>query len=174
MKKIPSRLAAFTLIELMITTSITAIMLITVTSLFMSFLNSAYKSRISRELRETGNLAMNSMIQQIRAANEISTSCSSITTTNSLSVIAQDGLTSTFSEIEDKIASSSAQNGNFYLTTSRTGVDRLKNLEFTCYPGVDGTPRYIELSFTLQSGNQATRSISSSVIDFSSGVTIRN
>lgn len=169
---IRSAQAAFTLVELMITSTITALILLAMSNLFISYITSAYKSRISQELRSTGSNAMQQMIQQLRSAGAITTeNCDS--GVGSLSFVGVDGLVTTFAENNDKIASSSAENGTFYLTTSQTpSQDRLKNLTFTCYETENA--KYVGINFTLQSGSYSIRNLSSSVLDFSSGVALRN
>lgn len=163
----------FTLVELMITSTITALILLAMSNLFISFISSAYKSRLSQELRNTGNNALQQMIQQLRGASEIvSADCQ--TGSNSLTFIAHDGFSSTFAELDDKVASSSAENGTYYLTSSQDpSQDRLKNLTFTCYNTVDGA-RYVSINFVLQSGSYSVNSPTSSVLDFNSGVALRN
>lgn len=166
--------SAFTLIELMITTSISAIMLITISSLLISFLNSSYKIRVSRELRETGTNAMTTMITQLRSSRDMVSSCpNGATTTSSIQFIDQNNVVTTFLENNDQIAATSTL-GTSYLTNKLTNVsDRMRNLSFTCYNLGNG-PRYIAIKFTLQSSDSTSKNVSSAILDFSSGVTLRN
>ena len=165
--------AAFTLLELLVTTAVSALMMIAVTSLFITFLNTSYKSKISQRLREDGNNAMIEMISQIRSSGEVTSLCNDGVEMESISFIGLDGLTTTFVEDEDKIASSSAEHGTFYLTDTTEGADRLSNLIFNCYNSDDGA-RYISIAFTLKSGFGETNSITTSILNFSSGVALRN
>ncbi|MPM50063.1 hypothetical protein SDC9_96797 [bioreactor metagenome] len=171
MKKIPHKKQqaqmAFTLIELMITTAITSIILITVTGLFITFLASSYKIRLSQSVRESGNQALQSMVTQLRNAHSI-TNCQ----TGSITFTGPDDQESTFFEENDQIASSSALNGTYYLTNGKTGSNSLENLEFHCYP--EEAPIYVQIDFSLFSGNSNLRSLSSSRLEFNSGVTLRN
>jgi type II secretory pathway pseudopilin PulG len=165
--------AAFTLLEMLVTTGITAIMMLTVTTLFISFLSTAHKSKISQNLREDGNNAMIDMINQIRNASEIVTECNDGDALTSLSLISQDGLTTTFTEENDKIASISAENGTFYLTDSADGLDRLNPFVFSCNNNESGA-KYVSIFFTLKSGTGDSNSPNTSILDFSSGVALRN
>lgn len=167
------RQAAFTLLELLVTTAVSALMMVAVTTLFITFLNTSYKSKISQELREDGNNAMIEMISQIRSSGEVTSLCNDGVGMESISFIGLDGLTTTFSEDEDKIASASAENGTFYLTDTPEGADRLSNLAFTCYNSDEGA-KYISIDFTLKSGTGETNSTTTSILDFSSGVALRN
>ena len=164
---------AFTLLELLVTTAVSALMMLAVTTLFISFLNTSYKSKISQKLREDGNNAMIEMISQIRSSGEITSVCSNGTPLGSISFVGLDGLTTTFSEDEDKIASASAENGTFYLTDGSDDANRLSGLTFTCYNNDDGA-KYISVDFTLKYGTGDTNSLTTSILNFSSGVALRN
>ena len=174
------RQAGFTLIELLVTVGITALMMLAVTSLFATFLLSAGKSRLSQRLRENGTAAMSKMTELLRNANSVSSNCSSATgegvVLTELSLISSDGLTTTLSELNDKIASSSAENGTYYLTSSSDSIeaDRLRNLQFTCYATETGN-HYVSIDFSLSSSDQVeANSPTASTLDFSSGVSLRN
>lgn len=167
------RQRGFTLIELLVTTTITAILMLAISSLFITFLATAYKSRISQNLRESGNNAMNQMIEMIRSASDISSTCSEIFPLNYITLIGPDGLESIVREEDDRIASVSA-NKKFYLTESVANANYVSNLSFDCYPTPEGK-KYIQINFTLKTGDAiASNSARSTTLDFSSGMATRN
>lgn len=185
-KKKVFTLKAFTLLELLVTSSITAILMLAISSLFITFLATAYKSRISQNLRESGSGAMRQMIDMIRSANEITSTCDKDTPLDNIVLIGADGLESTIKEQDDRIASVSAAtncspsdpycnpNGIVFLTESSLNTNYLNNLYFKCYPTSEGK-KYIEVGFTLKIGdNEASNSARSTTLDFSSGISTRN
>ena len=124
MQKTAHNQQAFTLLELLLTAGITALLMMAVTSLFVTFLMTATKNRLSQNVRETGTSAMQKMTELLRNANSINSTC---TTEGAemevLELIGHDGLTTTLSQIDDKIASSSAENGVYYLSNNENGED---------------------------------------------------
>ncbi len=147
--------------------------MLAISSLFITFLATAYKSRISQNLRESGNNAMTSMVEMIRSANEISSTCDKETPLESINIVNQDGMTTTIKEEDNRIASVSASS-KFYLTESNANPDYISNLLFTCYPTPEGK-KYIEIDFTLKTGDaEASNSARSTTLDFSSGIATRN
>jgi len=183
MSQSASKKNAFTLLELLLTAGITALMMLAVTSLFITFLLTAGKNRLSQRLRESGTSAMQKMTEMLRNANSVSSNCAGATDEGVLleeiSLIGADGLTTVLSEIDDKIASSSAENGVYYLTSNEDGEEGgdpgyLQNLLFTCYATELGA-KYVEINFTLSTKTQSTLSSpTASQLDFSSGVSLRN
>lgn len=167
------RQKAFTLLELLVTSSITAILMLAISSLFITFLATAYKSRISQNLRESGSNAMKQMIDMIRSASEITSTCDENIPLDNIVLIGPDGLESTIREEDDRIASVSAEH-KFYLTESSQNQNYINNLLFKCYPTSEGK-KYIEVGFVLKTGdNVASNSARSTTLDFGSGTSTRN
>lgn len=168
------RQKAFTLLELLVTSSITALLMLAISSLFITFLATAYKSRISQNLRESGNNAMVQMTEMIRGASEITSSCISDQPLDYISIINQDGLSTILKKEDNRIASIGASNSKFYLTESNNNPDYVSNLLFTCHPTPEGK-KYIEVVFTLRVGEgEISNSARSTSLDFSSGLVTRN
>ncbi len=165
---------AFTLLELLITTGVTALLLLAISSLFITFLATAYKSRISQNLRESGGNATRQIIDMLRNANEITSPCESETQLDYISIIGSDDLETIIREEDDRIASISA-NGKYYLTEgSSLSTDYVQNLLFTCYPTEEGK-KYIEVNFNLKVGSdEIENNPRTSSLDFGSGVVTRN
>lgn len=166
---------AFTLLELLITTSVTALLMLGISSLFVTFLATAYKSRISQNLRESGSNAINQMTDMIRNASEIISECEADQALDQIIIINPDGLDTTLKKEDNRIASiSAATNSKFYLTESSDNPNYISNLLFTCYPTPEGK-KYVEIEFTLRTGDgEASNSARSTTLDFSSGLVTRN
>ena len=89
-------LAAFTLVEILVTVTLTSVIMLGITSLFISFMSSAGKSRISQSVRENGTMAMQRMIEELRNAKAINLSaaqCNGSTAYSSLSFVNADDIT---------------------------------------------------------------------------------
>jgi prepilin-type N-terminal cleavage/methylation domain-containing protein len=171
----PSAKAGFTLIEILVTVSITALIMMGITSLFISFIVSAGKSRISQSVRESGTVAMQKMIEELRNAQAISLSpsqCNGSTEYSSLSFIKTDAnnneVAGNFSSQTERILFT--ENSAEYYLTSDNHI--LRNLTFVCY-GAE-TAKYIDISFTLASSADTANSPTHSQLDFKSGVSLRN
>jgi type II secretory pathway pseudopilin PulG len=166
------QLSAFTLIELLVTASLTVLVMMGMTSLFISFIVSAGKARLSQSIRENGSSAMQKMIEELRNAKSITSTCDG-SPSSTLEFTNADEVTSTFSNIDDKIALVSDANTYFLSSSPGTGSNQLRDLEFTCH-NIDSGARYVEISFTLASSAASDPSASHSQLDFSSGVSLRN
>lgn len=170
-----SKQAGFTLIEILVTMTLTALVMMGITSLFITFIVSAGKSRISQGVRENGTVAMQKMIEEIRNAREIgggSFICDGATANLSLPFVSADQIISSIEEIDDKITIIKTTD-NYYLTSDfDVSVDNLQDLNFTCYLTSSG--KYVEISFTLRTSDSANPSTTHSQLDFQSGVTLRN
>lgn len=163
----------FTLLELLVTASITSLLMLAISSLFITFLATAYKSRISQNLRETGTNAMNQIISMIRNSGDITSTCDGSTSTNNIVIVGDDSLETTVEINNDRIASVSAEN-TLYLTGNTSSGSYVNNLVFTCNQTPEGR-KYIGVSFTVYSGDsEATTSAKSTSLNFSSGVATRN
>lgn len=170
-----SSLAAFTLIEILVTVSIAALIMLGITSLFISFIMSAGKSRISQSIRESGTVAMQKIIEELRNAKSIDLipdQCNGVTELVSLPFKKTGAdnaeLDANFSKSNDRILFTEA--GNPYYLTSDNHI--LQELSFICHGG--GMPKYIEINFTLASSAATTNSPTQSKLVFKSGVTLRN
>lgn len=159
---------AFTLLELLITTSVTALLMLGVSSLFIAFLSSAHKSRISQTLREEGQAAMQQMTRQLRSAQGINLDCQTNEPQGSLSFTNEANELITFSENTDRLASASATRTSWLTSAHPNANDYLRNLSFRCF-GASGEQKYIEISFTL-----AIDQVRPTTLEFRSGVVTRN
>jgi len=165
------RLAAFTLIEILVTVSLSAIIMLGVTSLFITFITVTGKARLSQNIRENGTVAMQKMIQELRNAREVGGGtfvCDGSTINTSVPFINADYVSSNVQANSNRILLTMGAN-TYYLTSN---TNQLRDLHFVCYD--TDVAKYIEISFTLASSTATTRSVTHSQLDFVSGVTLRN
>ena len=164
-------LAAFTLVEILVTVTLTAIIMLGITSLFISFMMSAGKSRISQSVRENGTVAMQRMIEELRNAKAINitaTQCNGSTVYSSLAFVNADDVASSLAAASNRIRLNTG-GSNYYLTSDS---NQLRNLGFVCYN--TEAAKYIEITFTLASSTAIANSPIHSQLDFKSGVALRN
>lgn len=156
----------FTLIELMVVLALGAMLMLTVTNLFITSLSGRAKTNIRKELKSEGALAMNQLIFLLRNAQPLSVCDGS--PTDYLELTLNDGETTiltTAAETTIRIASNSA-----YLTSESVSVTN--SLSFTCDSASDGNGQYVTIEFTLtKAGGSGNTSVSE---NFKSGVQIRN
>jgi Tfp pilus assembly protein PilW len=165
--------AAFTLIEILVTVSLTSIIMLGITTLFISLITSAGKSRLSQSIRENGTVAMQKMIEELRnaqAVNFTAVECDGATVYDSLSFVKADEEQSIgiLTAADNKISLTTG--GSDYFLTSDS--HQLRNLGFVCYN--TEAAKYIEISFTLASSTGTANSPTHSQLDFKSGVALRN
>jgi len=164
------KLAAFTLIEILVTVTLTSIIMLGITTLFITLITSAGKSRLSQNIRENGTVAMQKMIEELRNAKAIDSTiiCDGNESYESLSFVNDDELISSFAASDNRI-NLEIDGSNYYLTSDS---NELRGLEFVCYD--TDAAKYIEISFSLASSTAATNSPTHSQLDFKSGVALRN
>ncbi|NLG06220.1 MAG: hypothetical protein GX559_00790 [Candidatus Pacebacteria bacterium] len=173
-----SSLAAFTLIEILVTVSITALIMLGMTSLFISFVMSASKSRMSQSVRESGTVAMQKIIEELRNAKNINIAAAQCNGTIQLATLSFKKTNADNAEISGKFSSSGISNKRILFTEGTndyflTGDNHyLSNLTFVCHGGA--MPKYIEIKFTLATSAIAANNPNQSKLDFKSGVTLRN
>jgi prepilin-type N-terminal cleavage/methylation domain-containing protein len=159
---------AFTLLELLVTTAVTALLMLGVSSLFIAFLNTSHKSKISQTLREEGGNAMRQITAQLRSAKGVSVNCSSSDPQNQITFSNEFGQEISYFEDQDRLASASAAT-TYHLTSSRANeTDYLQNLSFRCF-NFTQEQKYIEISFSLN-----VTKVRPTSLEFRSGVVTRN
>ncbi len=122
-----SRKNGFTLIELLITTALAVLLLLAISSMFMTFLIGNSKTNTKKTVKEEGYYALSQiefLIRNSQYIDESSTPCAAGMT--SLTIISADGGSTTFASVIDnsdnnneKIASNSAflTSGNVTIST---------------------------------------------------------
>lgn len=136
----------FTLIELLITTALTVMLMLTITTMFMTFLVGNSKTNIRKKVKEEGLYAISRIEFALKNAHYFDEGFAACTTgMNSIRVANLDETTTTFNEVTadgvTKIASDTE------ILTSAT-VDSNSTLNFDC-SGTTGN-RQVKVSFTLE------------------------
>lgn len=149
----------FTLIELVVTTTIFGILAVVLTRMFIQMTQTNDKLTTLTKVKQEGDAVMNVISGEIRNAKEI-TSCAS----NAITIV--DRTLPTSGSITYNLVSGAIASNSTALTTTGTTVS---NFSVVCETGVDGAFKVVRLGFTL------SRSSPSSVSQaFSSTVGLRN
>ncbi len=170
--------AGFTLIEMLVVVSLTVLLMIAASSLFMTSLIGNTKTTLEQLVKSEGEYALNQMEFLIRNSvalvdNQTDPTSETICEMNMDAI----GLKSIDNQVTilgktqiggiDKISSNSA-----YLTSD--SVTLLSGPTFDCQKSSDGTTRYVGIKFELRKGDPGVDDIREVVQqEFSSGVTIR-
>jgi len=174
--------AGFTLIELLVVATLTVLIMLTVSSLFMTFLITSQKASIEQRVKSEGEDALAKIEFILRNSRKLVPGLDGATTCNNdpndpmnnLAVEGLDGYITTLQSypIENpKIAShSGAINDYYYLTSDET---TLANLEFTCLTGAEDS-YYVGVSFDLKIGTGESSDRETAVETFQTGITLRN
>jgi competence protein ComGC len=168
-----SKSTGFTLIELLITTSLTVLLMITITSMFMTFLIGNSKTNIKKSVKEEGLHAISQMEFIMKNALYVVDSTCTSGTSDTISIVNLDGVTSTYSTINKKIAYVSAPGSPEEFTSDLTSESvNLTDLNFDCSGPVGN--RKIVVSFVLDK-NAPTLGEDSNVSEsFQATVNVRN
>ncbi len=140
-----SKQHGFTLIELMIVTSLMVILILTVSSMFMTFLISNARTNTKNTLKVEGSYALSQMEYLLRNSFEITENASAQICQIGMDSIAFESIHGGITELaldtaEAKIASNSA-----FLTSSAVAAS---GLVFDCHENADGS-RYVDITFQL-------------------------
>lgn len=160
--------AGFTLIEVLVVTSLSVFLILTATTLFMTSLISQSQINNQLSLKQEGNRTLRQLEFLLRNGQKV-TPCTGATV-ESISVIDLRGET-TIVRIDNengRLASSSDK--TYYLTSEDTQVDEL---QFTCNSGVDAPP-YVEMTFSLSRADNTGPKQTDDTLTFSNGVSLRN
>ncbi len=173
----------FTLVELLVVISLTVVIMLSVTSMFLIFLVGNAKNSSVQVVKSEGEYTLNQMSFMLRNAvrledNGTGTACAA--QMNTLKLKSIDANSTIFSITPDpsdpnnnRIASNSAQ----FLTSPTVTV--IPNADgqplFSCQQSADGSRKYVTITFTLRKGTvgvDETRDIVEQ--RFQSGVALRN
>lgn len=174
--------AGFTLIELLVVATLTVLIMLTVTSLFMTFLITSQKASIDQRVKSEGEEALSKIEFILRNSRRLVPNLDGGTTCNndpdgpmaSIAVEGLDGFVTTLQSYpaeNPQIAShSGAINDYYYLTSDET---TLTNLEFTCLTGAEDS-YYVAVSFNLTIGTGQGNDRETATETFQTGITLRN
>lgn len=173
----------FTLIEMMVVISLMVMLMLTATSLFFTTLIGTGKTNSNYQVKEEGDYVLGQMTYLLRNAIQMRPNLAGDTCLpgmDSISFLSYDNGISTLSLQPDagdgnheKIASESATNGQFFMSSSR--VEVVSGPTFNCSQNSDGTGVFIEIDFELRKGTPGLDEPRDIVQErFSSGVAVRS
>ncbi len=152
--------SGFTLLEMVVSLAIVAVVSVVLSQVFIATLRTNTKTEILKDTKQTGEIALETMVRLIQNAKSVTTTCDYAgTTSQSIVLINTDDGQTTLACVLDgtttRLASTSAE-GVQYLTTLNVTMGgtscATSTLEFMCKGGA-GVPSSVTVSFQLaQSG----------------------
>lgn len=163
------------MIEILIVTGLTVLLMMTVTSLFLTFISSSSQAETSQQVKTEGDQALGQMEHLIRNAKSLATNDNNqVCATNMSSLGVEDSLghKAILRQSNDQLASYSATTDRtYFLSSDQLTIDNNYDLEFDCYEGDNAY--FIQIQFGLKAKNAvSSRSITPQF--FSAGVHVRN
>jgi len=164
---------AFTLIEVLVVTALTVILMISSTALFLSFMASSSRVNYEQKIKSEGKTILDHvgfLLRNGKKINFCSENLTQLTITNldeyeTTLLIQNDGT-------YDRIASTSTATDTVYLSSIATSVN---NLEFDCYENNLEKGQYVQVTFDLSLGNTDSNDpFDSYTQTFSQGILLRN
>lgn len=144
----------FTLMEILVSVGIIAIVGTVIAQSFFSMVRTNIKSELLNNIKQNGDFAVDVMSRMLHNAASVTTTCATTgTTTQSLAIQNSDGFTTTFSCVLDtnvaRIASTSGSKTE-YLTNRNVslGVDCTNKLTFVC-TSLPNQKTQVQVLFTL-------------------------
>lgn len=163
--QIKTKQTGFTLVELLITTALTVLLMLTITTMFMTFLIGNSKTNIRKTVKEEGLHALNQMEFIIRNARNYDASFQTCTSgLSTIRVVGLDGGLTTYSDTGGKIASNSSR-----LTSDAV---TLSGLNFDCSGDVGN--RQVKITFMLTKAAPTLSADSNISESFESTINMRN
>lgn len=158
--------AGFTLIELLVVAGITSILMLTVSSMFMTFMLSNARTNARRQLQAEGTAAINRIEFLIRNADAKGVTCSSgkIEINRNSEVIT---ITKTSNKLTEKVGASAA----VPLTTESVIVS--SGPTFSCTTDAKSSSQYVVVTFSLSMDTSLNTAISLAQ-EFQTRVQVRN
>lgn len=148
----------FTIVESLVVISLTVLLMLTATSLFMAMLIGNTKSTVTQKVKGEGEYAISQIEFLLRNAvslepNLAGETCAQGTVMESISFKSLDnGITTLQKEVDSSDGKAKiASNSGVYLTSGNTTLLN-PGLTFVCRQSPDGTKTYVTASFTLQKG----------------------
>jgi hypothetical protein len=155
-KKINNHNAGFSLIEVLVVGSLSVMLMLTISTLFMTFLASSTVTNMRRTVDSEGSYALGQISFFLRNAISIDSACNGTTSSSILLTSVDNAQTLFLGESDDgvvKIASQSAAHndhgGTLYLTN--TEVDLVSGPSFVCTQNAG--KKFVNVVFELQFKN---------------------
>lgn len=178
----PSRhQSGFTLLEMVVSLAIVAIVSTVLSQVFIATLRTNTKTEILKDVKQTGEIALETMVRQIQNAKSVTTSCDYAgITSQSITLVNADNGETTLGCVLDgtttRLASISAQ-GTQYLTTPNVTMGgstcSTSTLEFLCKGGA-GVSSSVTISFQLAQSGVAVGVFEQSSESFQTSASMRN
>lgn len=171
-----SNRSGFSLIELLIVVTLTVMLLLTASVLFMTFLVGGSKVNNTQLVKQEGQYAISQMEFLLRNAVELLPNDSGNECVTDMSQIKfksiDGGITKLFTQ-EDGGVNKIASNSGIYLTSG--AVDLATEPDFDCYQPNDEAHPHINITFTLRKGTPGTN-LDRDIVEetFTTSTTIRS
>lgn len=156
----------FTLIELLVVTGITAMIMLTATSMFATFLLSSARTNARRQLQAEGNEVIRRLEFIIRNAADVQDPC---TSTDTLTLVNLDDNTTTALALNGNIL----QEGGVNITSNSVAVVDVPGSTTIFRCTVAGNTKYVDINFRLEIANPNNTATNLSQ-DFKTTVQVRN
>lgn len=171
----------FTLLELVVSVAIVAIISVVLSQVFLVTLRTNAKTEISKDLKQNGDLALESMVRMIQKARRVTSPCAGTgTVSQSLTIINDDGGQTTYECVLDggstRLASTSAQRTEYLTSTNVTmGGSQCSSSSFSilCAGGA-GVPASVTIVFQLSSSGISDAAFEQANESFQTTATVRN
>ncbi|PIR59314.1 MAG: hypothetical protein COU69_00945 [Candidatus Pacebacteria bacterium CG10_big_fil_rev_8_21_14_0_10_56_10] len=164
--------AGFTLIELLTVITLTVILALTASGMFIASLRSNSQSGVTQRVKSEGSYALGQMELLVRnsadvVANTAGQTCQ--TGMTELTIRSLDGQDTRFFVEDGKIAS----NSGVFLTSE--AVELVGTPQFDCTPNADGSRKHININFTLRKDIPTLNANTETVQEnFTTGVNLRS
>jgi len=175
-------LSGFTLIELIVVTALTVLVMMTVTTMFLTFIISSTKASIEQKVNSKGEAALAKIEFILRNSQKLVAGLDGTTICNNdaqspMTNIAVQGLDGYITTLQTyplengRIASySTAVNDYYYLTSDEVAMS---NLRFMCLSGEEDS-YYVGITFDLKIGSSNISDRDTALESFQTGITLRN
>lgn len=173
--------SGFTLLEMVVSLAIVALVSTVLSQVFIATLRTNTKTELLKDVKQTGEIALETMVRQIQNAKSVTTTCDYAgTTSQSITLINADNGETTLACVLDgtttRLASTSAQ-GTQYLTTPNVTMGGTtcptSSLEFICKGGA-GVSSSVTISFRLAQSGVAIGAFEQSSESFQTTASMRN
>jgi len=170
--------AGFTMIELLVVVSLSVMLMLATSTLFLTFLIGRTKVTAIKQVKDEGQYAMSRMEFLIRNATEIlpnsqyPAGCQA--DMQSLTIRSVDnGITTLYAEVDTDGRTKIASNSGVYLTSG--SLDLIAGPTFDCSQQTDASTQHVVISFSLRRGNPGEDDVRETAeSDFKTAVSIRS
>ncbi len=167
--------AGFTLLEMIVSLAIIALVSVVLSQVFIATIRTNTKTELQKDMKQNGELALETIVRMVQSAQN-----ATCTTTQSLTVINPDAGITTFECALDgtttRLASTSAE-GTAFLTSSNASLGgsacSSSSLNFSCSGGT-GIPSTVTITFTLSQTGSGIAAFEQASESFQTSAVMRN